>query len=147
MKRGYAAGFLVGSLCVFLLCGCHCDEAPKKTEITESQTVMQGTLPIVTDKELVEEILCSKALYRWGYMSSTIPESGEGLVYLLKHCSPFRELVLERDTGLNSLKEYAPGLIAVYKENKTYRENALFMERLLLYMFGNEEMQIIELPK
>jgi len=91
----------------------------------------------VTDEALVESFIRSNALNAWGTLSSVVPESAEGIAYLVDNSDEFSELLIGRDTGLESIKEYGPVLIEQYRdhENSFYRMNALFMENLMNYMF------------
>lgn len=124
---------LVLSLCA---CGEPDQQTPDTTQPISQQTepTTENPLAAASDQSLVEATICSRGLAAWGTMSSVIPRSADGVKMLMNNCPEFEEL-MQRDSGLASLKEYAPDLIAAYKEQENYRLNAMFMEDLMDYLF------------
>ncbi len=145
MKNRYLMVILIVVLVSALIAGCSSGKDPVVNSVapTSSQTEPIVTESPLTDEELVEKVILSKALQGWGVMSSPIPESAEGVAVLIKNCDEF-SILLSRETGLESLKVYGPMFIEKYinDDRSEIRLNALYMERLMEYLFPGQEIEI-----
>ena len=143
MIRKCICGLLFACVMIASLAGCSSGEEATGQAVTSSQTEPIVTESPLTDEELVEKVILSKALQGWGVMSSPFPESAEGVAALMENCEEF-SILLSRESGLQSLKTYGPVYVEKYRndEQSKIRLNAIFMEMLLQYMFPGQETEI-----
>lgn len=116
IKIKYALSVVVLILCVAILCGC----GASATERNEGSTA--------SDKELIEELLKDEDLEFWATASAPAPYTQERFQTLCERC-PQLEALMERNSGVESLKRYGPDLIRQYHESDQaqLRLNALIL--------------------
>ena len=122
MKRMTLA--LVLSLLTLVMLGCSVrkDNSPSPT------------VPLGEDQELIQQILQDEQLDFWNVAEAPAPGSQERFEMLCQRCVPLGQL-MARDTGLESLRTYAPDMIRDYlnSDNPKEQSNALTLADVISF--------------
>ena len=91
-------------LCLIVACGCSASD------------VGCDDKSVASDKELIEALLMDDDLEFWATANAPAPYTQERFQVLCERC-PDLDALMERDSGVESLKKYGPDLIRQYHES------------------------------
>lgn len=135
-----------------LLSGCTQTEKPSPSSSTSLPATTASTAPIepalseLTDEELIRRLVASGELENWALQSTFHPNSGMGLLTLVKNSAEFHELVL-RPNGMVSLRNIGPSIIeeTLQSGNYRYKLQGHYLSYLIIHLYPSMEIELNEI--
>ena len=135
-----------------LLSGCTQTEKPSPSSSTSLPATTASTAPIepalseLTDEELIRRLVASGELENWALQSTFHPNSGMGLLTLVKNSAEFHQLVL-RPNGMASLRDLSPSIIeeTLQSDNYRYKLQGHYLAYLIIHLYPSTEIILNEI--